>query len=1814
MEKIPAQSNPISSVSEKGFINIGCHPSNDVVLSGDQILSFHMLIDCRQEPYRLIPLSPNAEIYLNSIRVSSQESFQIRDTDTINAGNHRLRVLPASNGTPARVVVASAQNEAEGELSAFSPAAPMPAGTAGVDASKKEARDDVIIASLDRDSWDIMVEQTASYAVTLVNGSPIVSTFHVAVEGVPEEWVMISPANVNLNEGARAVVNISITPPRRPTSTAGAHPLRFIVTSHNHPDRRVILNAGFNLAPFYDYAIADVKPQRQNIAWHQPSGKVTLDVVNRGNSSAPFLLTAQDEENGCRFQFLDEQGLKQPGSVQHAITPGETRSIGLHISPLKRNLIRLRSQSYNYRVVVNQPQNETLTLFTMGTAIVHPLINALGLILLLLMIAGTIGYLFTPRINQFTVDNNLIGVGESTTLRWDVPFFTHDIKISGIDKAVSGSQGLQVIYPVSTVNTYTFTATTWLWSMLGLPPKSQTATVMALPSEPEITTFTLSTEKALKGDEVTLRWSVDYADKMLLTINGVTETFEDPKEFNGERKLMIEKATMISIVAQNAIGSTVRSKYIEADSPSIVIDRFELSKSSVYTGDQVTIFWKVSGVGMDNGGDVTISAFNSVLPLEGQMTFFPKESMEFVLTAHNRKLQESRILPVGVLEPGTPPEPPTIDFFTAAPDTLTGSGKVELAWSVSGSYDEINITNSDKAILEDIAAQGFRTISVSESGTYVLAATYQGKTAGSNLKITVDPSLIKPKLSIATVYPDSDLEIGDSTAVSISITNPATSDPPVTGQVIITDGTSSCQIDLPKTSCALLFETPGTKTLKAIYYGDSTHVQTESDPYSKTLTVLGNSISLVANVTPSSTLYYYNQSVAIYVSVEGTNTSRIPDGEIRLRRVCDSTATYSSPCTNKVIGYRKLLSEDTGAYKFTNLPVDQLGKVWTLEITFTGDSFYSTAKTTASLTVDPNKHEVDLTATTAAVTNPALINADLPYTITVKDKGMAGIYSAPAGTVTMQADLDNSNSNTILCKDVLLTDAGDGKSATATCTLNLPKTGNWSWSVNFTPAAEDIIHNTPSTLTGDIKANANVNIKIPTTPTALTYGVQQTLDLKLNSNDADKTAITDGSLTCAFPKGASDGTCNCGYNTTASLWKCDINPTPSESLPVDKEITFSYDSSSSGSTELYLNNSTAKQTYQIAKAGTTAIITSSSSNKLAVGDKYSLTVTASHSGGGIAPSTGTVTVVLGTGPCDPTAGMTENTIETYTITLGVASTKTLESKHIGDVRFCVRYEGGDNYSASPWTSSSTINVSLAGTMAVYATTPAGPYDLSKTFTLKVNATLSSGGANLTTGTFTARLGSGTCNPTSGMADYITEYTGSIGSEQTVTFTSSHITGKDIYFCARYNGDGTTYDRSTYVQSAAFRVKAQPTVSLANNPSVVGVVQSLSATGETFVVNVNGGYNVSGSYLQIQDESGNVICPSSSGADPTCSVLSSAATGSGVAFTIQIATLSALDRNVRAVYLGDSNNLTDDSSFVLRSAYNIVLGSVTNSIGSDDLMCYSDLEGATSDVMTTDVTGSLSFEHFSGYSDYASHGLTVSVVGVTASNSEVDVAHGSCALAGDGSITCSDVGVTDSTVSGFRVIVTPTDTSHYLGELEADSEAVDVIQNIIESPTDVIYEIAIGNGGCTSSKQQVFIVSGYAAGTGDPTQTLVPSDFFLRLSCEKDGDGNSSWDSSYLYYTGNSMFSSNLGWTGNQFSFQITPNTSYSGYMGCPSNSDDFAFEVSLGYYRVTTTIPYLAFVSPRVPVHDFESFKWESGRLADNDGTVNYDYCHEYTP
>ena len=1304
--------------NKRGFFNIGSHPECDIVLDGEEVLPFHMLLDCQVEPYRLVPLSNSAIIWLNGAAVNEGDTAAVNPGDTIRLAQYSLILRPDGNGKLpeldimdhlAQTGVIDAGYRAP--AASLAPVYPQAASQAPALPGSPESagRDEVIVASLaaESSSASVDVDQTAVYALTLVNGSSLVSTFNIRVDGVPDTWVNVSPQNVNLNEGARAEVLVSITPPRKSSSTSGMYPLHFIITSFNHAGRQAVLSASLEVKPYYDYAIGELTPARKAIAWHHSLGEVQLPVTNRGNNSAPFSFSARDEEEGCRFQFMGDDGLRQTARVDLPIPPGETRLVPVYISPLKRRLVSLRNQRYSYRVSVLQPQNSALSLFTLGAVDALPLIGWLGMLIILLSLSITTFLLFTPRILNFNGDENAVSVGGSTALHWSVPIFTHSLQLSGTDQALSSSQGSLIVYPAKTLNTYTLTASTWLWNMLGMKPVSSSFTVLAAPGQPRISTFTISNTKStksgsvLQGDLLLLRWSVENASKVKLTVNGVTEIFEDKAGFNGEKQILVTKDTLVYLEAFNALGSVSSSKFLRAGPPTINIRRFETSKKTIYTGDQITIYWDVEGSGMDDGGEVTISGFEGVLPNKGELTFFPSVSTEYVLTVRNRSQRETRILPIGVLKPSDPPPAPVINFFTAAPTSMIGPGLVELAWSVSGFYDKITITNGASVVASDLSAQGFRQVNVSVSGTYVLTATYQGKSAGSNLQITVNPALKKPTLAIVSIFPSASFQMGDTGTVTISLAKPAAGDPPPTGTVIISDGVASCSISLPKTSCEMVFQTAGLRTLVANYQGDSNYVTTEGT-YNEALTVSGINATLNATLrNPAQTdnsKYEYGEKLDLAVSLNGVKATIKPSGRLQVKKfLCDLNKSNCVLATDQPAeNVHTFASQENGIYTFAGLlTLDQLNKITQLVITYSEDPFYNQSSAILYVTVDPStRSPVNISVSQQSSTPTGLIkktNSGYTYQFSVTDQNLFGFYSAPKGTVIIQGLLSDGTSAT--CQADLKPNI-DNRSSSGSCLLAVGKRGSWAVSAHYVPASTSA-HQEQTVQAAAITQSSTVQVKINSNSPALIIGVPA--QMKVDVLDGDDLVVSRGTLAYAY----NGNTKNCSFTGSTgagAYWLCDtIVPADMLNAPISFNFTPAND-------ELPFLTVTPLARNDLVSAAGTAVSGLTTLNASILPPpyipnvSYHFQVAVSHTtAGGQPPAAGTVTakMVGATTSCDDSGVPIR--LDTLVVgSDGMATADITFSSSNAGLKTCYRYDGSQTYQTSTW-SQATLDIRLLTT-------------------------------------------------------------------------------------------------------------------------------------------------------------------------------------------------------------------------------------------------------------------------------------------------------------------------------------------------------------------------------------------------------------------------------------------------------------------------------------------------------------------------------------
>jgi hypothetical protein len=1291
---------------EKGLVNIGSHPENDVVIPSRDVVPFHLMIDYRQQPYHLIPLDPNAQIMVDGSRVSGLSPVELSAGEQIQLGDTTLVIRDNDSGnaadsiaiTSTGALVASAPgmdlpelHEEAGSITT-SPATGTFSSALPYQTTADAVSSDAIVLELEEIQTTVDVNQTAVYLLTVINGGPIVAQFSVEVDGVPQEWVKINNSRLNLNEGSRRQSEIQITPPRESTSRAGGHPVRFRVTSSNYPGEISIAPANLTINPYYEYSVTNLSPSRKSVPWRKRAMRTQFAIQNQGNSPNRYLVSGQDDENGCNFEIRTEEGVNLSKQAEISVEAGESKFVPVTIAPLKRSLVRMRGRQYHFMVNTQSMDNVASTRMLAGSMISRPLVGMFGLFLIAVLLAVAGFFVLRPRITEFSVSDDVVDMGEPVMLRWKASLFTTDLWIEGSPEELSRGQNQLEVIPSETATTYTLVGANWLSRMLQLQDvRSQPISVLAIPPQSEITTFVVNGNNVFEGDAVNVKWSVNNADTVYLTVDGVTETLTGDG-LNGEKDFVLRNDTLIVLEAKNISGSILRSHFVNTKKPTIEIKEFSLSATEIYRGDPVTIIWDVAGVGVES---VFIAPFTDALPLSGELTFYPEESMEFVMSITNRDLEEIRLLPVGVLDPEADPAPPTIDFFTAAPDALKEPGKVELAWSVSGVTTNVEIIAGEKKIAEGLPAQGFKQISVGTSGTYILTAFNGDLSTGKDLKITVDPALKNLTINIHEIYPTTNLETGDSVTVSIETIKEADEDPPATGEVVVTDGTSSCSIELPNTSCVLPLQTPGDKSIWAIYHGDDKYVQSESDPYPTTLFVDGQDVTLEAKFVPQKAVYRYGEPVEIEIRLVDINMNQIPDGQLRVfEEVCDPG------CYQRVIGFTELKPEDTGEYTFKIEHLRGVGEPMPkhLRISFTNDSFYDPLEVTKDITIDPNS-----TSPTQIIMNPAVTEITLgdkaQVNLKVRDDNEFELYTYPEGDLVVNASgpggrtigcIDDSGSTSL----ELIGDSSDPDKRFAVTSCNFKPTieGLWTLTAEYYPS--DLTHK-GTTQIDEAESVKQVTVKAPVTmsfldPLAYNAIYFSTVNFRVSVEDVlgnDVTA-TDGELTYRYSDGVTEKSGECTYDANGE-WDCDV--TFELHGAVDLIIAFTPADEYTAYSEM--------DPHPVTVINASTVVGFSYSPPYASrgyaysGDVFILRAWVNNIDGGDPPTSGTINVQFGAGnenSCDPANGFLGTLDDSCTITLdgsnkGECEMSISSAMNWLTVRSCAQYDGAPYYDPSEWT-------------------------------------------------------------------------------------------------------------------------------------------------------------------------------------------------------------------------------------------------------------------------------------------------------------------------------------------------------------------------------------------------------------------------------------------------------------------------------------------------------------------------------------------------
>jgi hypothetical protein len=792
----------------RGITNIGRHPENDIVIDSPGVAPFHAVLDYRQRPYQLVVLSEEGETKLDGQPLPAHISREVRNWGTVEFNGHAIILLEGEAGaarpvpTAAPVPVPQPLPEVPVPIPvpvAVPAAPPVPRRPEGPPTRRRlvgpsvpppDQSDEVIVSELSQREWTINVEQTATYQATIVNGGAIVAMFEVRVDGLPEDWVVISPPHVNLYEGERAMVTITITPPRLPSSRAGAHHFAVVVTSPNYPGRSSQRGATLTINPYYEFTVGELSPRQQSISWFKRSGRTTIPIMSKGNSDTTFRLEGTDDERACNFEFqVPGETVSLAMQAETCLSPQEAVTIPVSITPRTRRLIGLRKHTYSFAITTTMLEGGQTPRTVLGQLGSSPLIGFWHMLLTFILLAITVVFLFMPGSEPRLYSDEgqrLSATNNKLTLHYNVSRFkslgpsnifniingiTLDVKVERklaraadntyevVKASLRGPTGTVGDAPTKDV-VYRLTVGNWLTLLLPALARSTTYDVAILPVLPIIEVSPQQAQVIL-GQSVTLSWKVQYADRLVIeTKDGIAIKAIDSPEPTGSLDVKPENDTIYIFNASNLYTGdspekgTAAVRVIIPPPPPPVIVFFSAQPNQVVQGTPVAFNWEVSGADTVSfeSDDPTDRPF-PVGPAGPPISRQPTRTTLYSLRAAKGSATAVAYQQVSVAPPPTAtptPSAPEIRYFTAYPDTLVlgDESLTTLRWTVVGTTTNVEISGPSLASpIANLKQDDAISVTVKDSTLFVLTAYNQDKKNSQNVQVAVETPTPTPTVT-----------------------------------------------------------------------------------------------------------------------------------------------------------------------------------------------------------------------------------------------------------------------------------------------------------------------------------------------------------------------------------------------------------------------------------------------------------------------------------------------------------------------------------------------------------------------------------------------------------------------------------------------------------------------------------------------------------------------------------------------------------------------------------------------------------------------------------------------------------------------------------------------------------------------------------------------------------------------------------------------------------------------------------------------------------------------------------------------------------
>jgi LPXTG-site transpeptidase (sortase) family protein len=442
--------------------------------------------------------------------------------------------------------------------------------------------------------------------------------------------------------------------------------------------------------------------------------------------------------------------------------------------------------------------------------------------------------------------------------------------------------------------------------------------------------------------------------------------YENPGDSNGDNKYqVIVRASDGSLSDTQTITVTVTN----VNEAPVITSNGGGSTASISVAENGTAVTTVSASDVDAGTTLTytisggtdaskfsINNSNGVLVFRSAPNYeIPGDSnddnkYQVIVRASDGSLSDTQTITVTVTNVNEAPTNISLSSSSLAENrpenTTVGSlSTTDVDNSSTFTYTLVSGTGSTDNGFFNISGSALRT---SETFDYETRNSYSIRVRSTDqgglftekiFTITVTNVKENSATTITSDTPDPSVT-GQSYPVTVDV-SPAAGGGTPTGSVNVSDGSQSCTITLPATSCTLTSTTSGAKTLTATYGGDS-NWNGSSDTESHTVQKADTAVTF-DSVSAEPSVYGTNYTVSVSVSAEAPG-SGMPTGSVQI------SDGIGNDCT-------AALSGGSGS---CSLPSSQVGTV-TLNASYGGDTNFNTASQTRSHTISKAGPTVTIT-------------------------------------------------------------------------------------------------------------------------------------------------------------------------------------------------------------------------------------------------------------------------------------------------------------------------------------------------------------------------------------------------------------------------------------------------------------------------------------------------------------------------------------------------------------------------------------------------------------------------------------------------------------------------------------------------------------------------------------------------------------------------------------------------------------------------------------------------------------------------------------